>query len=338
MSSVSWLGLLLLVKSPIYDVNGPTAFVRLLFDKLLELAWIVTVATGVCAALSFYVTQFVPDRVTIGTLAVYERAIVSLKGYAAAGKLTSPWLVILLATLLLAQAILRKRIDARSDLSGAVWKFVKANQAYVRRVYVVLLVAASFSFFGLHHNGPAAQLEAQLQGVKRDYSQLRSNVAATFDTELRWGVYERAWENAPPPLRGGVMKEQTYAAQRSQLRLTVIDTEADATTKRKAETVLATLTDGRVRLEDTIGKWNSDLPREAPTVERDFPVRFEHLSPAAVRRALEVSDAAVRRVADRVPPAWMAGLEGDLAKKLLSIPLSTAYIPTIGPVPIAVEN
>jgi hypothetical protein len=288
--------------------------------------------------LSFYITQFGPDRLTIRTLAEYERAILSLKAYAAAGKLTSPTVVAVLATLLLAQAVLRRRITATSNAPGAIWTFVKATQVLVRRVYVALLVVASFSFFGLRTDGPAAQLEALLRGAKRDYTRLRSNVAVTFDTELRGRVYERAWHDAPPPLQAGVLEEQAYAKQRAQLRLTVINADADATTKSKAESVLRTLTDGRVRLEDTISKWNSDLPREAPTVARDLPVEIEHLSPAAVRRAFEVSDGTVRRVTARVPPEWMTGLEGDLAKKLLSMPFSATYIPAIGPVVAAIRS
>src|SRR4051812_36252315 len=98
-----------------------------------------------------------------------------------------------------------------------IWKFVKTGQTWIKRVYVGLLVAASFSFFALHADGPAMRLEAQLKRAAGDYSQLRANVYQCLSLDLQSRIYQRSWNEAPRAFQSGIVEEQQLARERAEL-------------------------------------------------------------------------------------------------------------------------
>jgi hypothetical protein len=339
LAAACWLSCLFVTERALTARQPAANFKRALATKALELALIVTIVSGLCAAMSLYISRFLPDTITIGQLLRSERAIATLRDYSNALKLSSPATLILLSALLLAQMFIHneRHADNSPNIAVSTWKAVKISQKWIKRVSVGLLVATSFSFFGLHADGPAMRLEAHLKKAADDYLQLDTGLYNCLNLQLRSEIYARAWKDASPALRAGVLEEGRLARERAALRVEYGNLADSVPLRGNAATNLDRFRAEDARLQEALARASPPPDLHGSNNPADTLAEVPGANLGNIRRAAELAKEALRDIALRAPPEWLNGLGGDLAKTLMGLLISADHIPMVAPLVATIE-
>ena len=294
---------------------------RQILVSLEELFLIVTSVAALYSLASLVVSQMIPDTTTLKTLKYCESEVRSAyKALKWLNKFAVVWLVVLGAAVVTRLWLTRTMRFQQAESVTHAWGWVSAGRSWLGRAYLALLVAASFTFLGAATNGPYAALSARIDDIDHEYTGFRRQLRQVVQQQVQRDAIEvanaRAAEQMPQVLAAAI----GYASERRRLEehiskndrefaLAQIDTSKDLpATKHLIDEANGLGADSY----DAVSSDNAAVQRDADRLSRS---RLDKLAQAL--------DQVSVKLREQPPPELLTGINGELAKQLIEMPMST---------------
>ena len=200
-----------------------------------------SIATGLYTALLLFVS-LVSERASAGYLQKLETTLETWKSfYSAHIKLSLMQVMILLAVLYISGLFL-----ISAETSKQLDTFFKKGRLWLRRVYVLLVLLCSFTFFGIQPGDPATDLSVHIKTIRGEYSNLRKNTRAALAKAAANQLVTKIQSQLPPSYHNAVSLasktesekvhlQDSYAKAQHKYEVKVVEVESILAKTRPAE-------------------------------------------------------------------------------------------------------
>jgi len=295
-------------KRKIEEHNWKKSFLYYFYKNSLDFLVPFVVITFLYLMLSL-VVAIASNYVTLYSLIRFEESLEKLKSFFTIFKVNAiEALVVLVAIYLF--GFLRLSVQKSKKLFSLFDKY----QLLVRRVYIILVLLCSFTFFGTQLGEPTKNLSLRIKTVRDGYADLCKEVQDTIAEEVAIGLYPKVHDNFPKPYQDALKLPARIEQETNALRdyYNSVQSKFDA----KDDNVDAIIDKGSRRT-----KTASDLKKEIKIPE-DTPKRRYYSVIKDSRqinyKKIENAKAAIGNYRSRLQPRVINLLQIEGGKKVTS--------------------
>lgn len=183
--------LFLMKKRKIEEYNWKKGALYYFYKNSLEFLVPFVVITFLYLMLSL-VVAVASNSATLHYLIRFEQSIEKLKAFFSIFKLNAIEALIVLVALYLLGFF---RFPAQK--SKKIFSLFDKYQLLVRRVYIVLVLLCSFTFFGTQLGEPTKNLRLHIKTIREGYADLSKDVQDTIAEEVAIGLYPKVYDQFP---------------------------------------------------------------------------------------------------------------------------------------------
>lgn len=178
----------------------------------LEFLVPLVIVTGFYAVLLLFVSA-AAGRATLGFLEQLEKTLLKINAfYSSYIKLSVTQVIIILAALYVAGLFL-----ISADTSKKVSAFFAKGRLWIRRIYVLIVLLCSFTFFGIQPGEPATVLSVHIKSLREGYANLRKQTRDAISKEVANQLINRIENGLPPSYHHAISLVGTIDSQKSDL-------------------------------------------------------------------------------------------------------------------------
>ncbi len=180
-------------KRKIEEYKWKKSFLYYFYKNSLDFLMPFVVITFLYLMLSL-VVAVASNSATLHSLIGFEESLEKLKSFFSIFKLNAIEALVVLVVLYLLGFL---RFPAQK--SKKLFSLFDKYQLFVRRVYIVLILLCSFTFFGTQLGEPTKNLSLRIKTVRDGHADLSKEVQDTIAEEVAIGLYPKVHDKFPQP-------------------------------------------------------------------------------------------------------------------------------------------